>query len=151
MKKRTVQTWGLAVLSFIVLMTVTPQPQHDHDFADKREFLCIPNTMDVMSNFPVPCYWPHRSCTLPSWNYMEIRLRGERLCWTCFFISVVAVGLGSSYYHLKPNDAWLLWDWLPRVDVLKGTVSLMPLLLSGVTSNLYWRLFSDLRPYVLVQ
>lgn len=40
-------------------------------------------------------------------------LQGELWGWACFFIGVAAVGVGSSYYHLEPNDARLVWDRLP--------------------------------------
>lgn len=40
-------------------------------------------------------------------------LQGEVCGWTFFFVGVAAVALGSSYYHLKPNDARLIWDRLP--------------------------------------
>lgn len=40
-------------------------------------------------------------------------LQGEVWGWTIFFIGVAAVAFGSSYYHLKPNDARLVWDRLP--------------------------------------
>ncbi|KAL9258403.1 hypothetical protein AKJ16_DCAP07769 [Drosera capensis] len=93
-------------------------------------------------------------------------LQGELWGWTCFFIGVMAVAFGSGYYHLKPNDARLVWDRLPmtiaftslvaifiieRVDARKGTLSIIPLLLVGVISIMYWRFFDDLRPYALVQ
>ncbi|CAL5357705.1 unnamed protein product [Camellia sinensis] len=99
-------------------------------------------------------------------NYFRLRLQGEVWGWTCFFIGVAAVRIGPSYYHLKPNDATLVWDCLPmtiaftsivaifiieRIDEQKGTVSILPLLLAGVISMLYWRLFDDLHPYALVQ
>lgn len=40
-------------------------------------------------------------------------LQGELWGWTCFYIGVAAVAFGSAYYHLKPNDARLVWDRLP--------------------------------------
>lgn len=40
-------------------------------------------------------------------------MQGELWGWTCFYIGVAAVAFGSSYYHLKPNDARLVWDRLP--------------------------------------
>ncbi|WRX14721.1 hypothetical protein QQP08_007208 [Theobroma cacao] len=55
MRRRTVYAWGVAILSFVVLMIVTPaipQSQEYHDFADQREFFGIPNTLNVVSNFP---------------------------------------------------------------------------------------------------
>jgi hypothetical protein len=39
--------------------------------------------------------------------------QGELWSWTLFFAGVTAVGFGSSYYHLNPNDATLVWDRLP--------------------------------------
>lgn len=143
-----------------------PQSQEYHDFADQRKFLGIPNALNVVSNFPffvigligfILCYHG---------NYFKMSLQGELWGWTCFFIGVGAVAFGSSYYHLKPNDARLVWDRLPmtsaftsivaifiieRIDQRKGTLSIVPLLLVGIVSILYWRFFNDLRPYGLVQ
>lgn len=42
MKKRSLLTWGVAIVCFVVLMLVTPsipQSQEYHDFADQRKFL----------------------------------------------------------------------------------------------------------------
>ncbi|KAK6156978.1 hypothetical protein DH2020_011226 [Rehmannia glutinosa] len=169
MRKRTALVWGVAIVCFVVLMLVTPaipQSQEYHDFADNREFLGIPNALNVISNVPfffvgliglVLCYYG---------NYFKLSLKGELCGWTFFFIGVAAVAFGSSYYHLKPNDARLVWDRLPmtvaftsiiaifiieRVDAHKGTLSILPLLLAGIVSILYWRFFDDLRPYALVQ
>ncbi|XP_058209996.1 uncharacterized protein LOC131322621 [Rhododendron vialii] len=169
MKKQTLLAWGVAILCFVVLMIVTPaipQSKAYHDFADKREFFGIPNTLNVVSNFPflvigllglILCF--HR-------NYFWLRLQGEVWGWSIFFIGVAAVAIGSSYYHLKPNDARLVWDRLPmtiaftsimaifiieRINEQKGTVSIIPLLLAGVISILYWWFFNDLRPYALIQ
>ncbi|GMN58908.1 hypothetical protein TIFTF001_028012 [Ficus carica] len=150
MRKRTILAWGVAILCFVVLMIVTPaipQSQAYHDFADQRNFFGIPNTLNVVSNFPflvigvtglVLCYYG---------NYFRLSLQGELWGWTCFYIGVAAVAFGSSYYHLKPNDARLVWDRLPmtiaftsiiaifiieRIDERKGTISIMPLLLAGL-------------------
>ncbi|XP_039060889.1 uncharacterized protein LOC120204986 isoform X1 [Hibiscus syriacus] len=191
MRKRNLYAWGVAILCFVVLMIATPaipQSQEYHNFADQRQFFGIPNTLNVVSNFPfivigviglVLCYYN---------NYFELSLQGELWGWTCFFIGVAAVGVGSSYYHLDPDDARLVWDRLPmtiaftsimavfiieRIDEQKGTVSIIPLLLAGVISILYWRqacclillsfekivsfvtvhilLFDDLRPYAVIQ
>ncbi|KAK1348056.1 Senescence associated protein 18 [Heracleum sosnowskyi] len=168
MKKEYI-AWGVAVLCFILLMLITPaipQSQEYHDFADQRQFLGIPNALNVISNFPflvvgivglILCYHA---------NYFNLSLQGELWGWTCFFVGVAAVAFGSSYYHLEPNDARLVWDRLPmtiaftsivaifiieRIDERKGSMSIIPLVLAGVVSILYWRFFDDLRPYGLVQ
>ncbi|KAH6777384.1 senescence associated gene 18 protein [Perilla frutescens var. frutescens] len=170
MRKRTAIVWGVAILCFVVLMLVTPaipQSQEYHNFADQREFFGgIPNALNVISNFPflvvgivglVLCYYG---------NYFKLSLPGEVCGWTFFFVGVAAVAFGSSYYHLEPNDARLVWDRLPmtvaftsiiaifiieRVDARKGTFSIVPLILAGIVSILYWRFFDDLRPYAVVQ
>ncbi|OMP01559.1 Ceramidase [Corchorus olitorius] len=169
MGKRTVYAWAAAaaiILCFIVLMRVTPaipQPQYYHNFADKRQFFGIPNTLNVVSNLTfivigitglVLCHYK---------NYFNIRSQGERWGWTCFYIGVITVGLGSAYYHLEQNHPRLLWDRLPmtiaftslmailiteRVDEQMGTFSIIPLLLAGVISSLF---YDDLRPYTFVQ
>ncbi|KAJ0800841.1 putative alkaline ceramidase [Helianthus annuus] len=169
MANRTVTVWIVAIVSFVVLMFVTPsipQDQEYHDFADQRQFFGIPNALNVISNVPffiigviglVLCYYK---------NFFKLSLQGELCGWTFFYIGVAAVGFGSSYYHLEPNDARLVWDRLPmtiaftsiiaifiieRIDERKGTYSIIPLLLVGAVSILYWRFFDDLRPYALVQ
>ncbi|KAF3337293.1 Ceramidase [Carex littledalei] len=170
MEKSRWIAWGAALVIFGVLMVVTPKiPQSEeyHDFADQRKLLFgIPNTLNVISNIPfffvgiiglVLCYWK---------NYFQLSLQGELWGWTLFYLGVTAVGFGSSYYHLNPNDATLVWDRLPmtvaftsivaifiieRVDEKKGTISLLPLFLAGVLSIVYWRYFDDLRPYAAVQ
>ncbi|KAL7119546.1 hypothetical protein ACP275_02G069800 [Erythranthe tilingii] len=169
MRKRTALVWGVAIVCFIVLMLVTPaipQSQEYHDFADQREFLGIPNALNVISNFPflvvgviglVLCYYK---------NYFKLSIQGELCGWTVFFVGVAAVAFGSAYYHLEPNDARLVWDRLPmtvaftsiiaifiieRVDERKGTWSIVPLILAGIVSIVYWRFFDDLRPYAVVQ
>ena len=39
--------------------------------------------------------------------------KGEAWGWACFYAGVTATAFGSAYYHMKPNDARLLWDRLP--------------------------------------
>ncbi|XP_031504510.1 uncharacterized protein LOC116267084 [Nymphaea colorata] len=161
--------WGVATFCFVVLMLVTPaipQSQAYHNFADQRRlFLGIPNTLDVISNFPFLVVGVVGLILCFRGDY-NLSLQGEYWGWTCFFIGVAAVAFGSSYYHLEPNDARLVWDRLPmtiaftsimavfiieRIDEKTGTTSLLPLLAAGIISILYWRFFDDLRPYALVQ
>ncbi|KAL0365054.1 UNVERIFIED_CONTAM: hypothetical protein Sangu_0603000 [Sesamum angustifolium] len=144
MRKRTVLAWGVAIVCFVVLMLVTPaipQSQEYHDFADQREFFGIPNTLNVISNFPffivgliglVLCYYK---------NYFKLSLQGELCGWTFFFMGVAAVAFGSSYYHLKPNDARLVWDRLPMTVAFTSIIAIF----------IIERFFDDLRPYALVQ
>lgn len=150
----------------MIVTPAIPQSQQYHNFADQRNFLGIPNALNVVSNFPFLVVGLIGLVLCHHGNYFKLSLQGELWGWTCFYVGVAAVAFGSSYYHLKPNDARLVWDRLPmtvaftsiigifiieRIDERKGTVSLIPLLLAGVISIMYWRFFDDLRPYAVVQ
>ncbi|MED6208340.1 hypothetical protein PIB30_044094 [Stylosanthes scabra] len=169
MRKRTVLAWLVAVICFVVLMIVTPaipQSQEYHDFADQRTFFGIPNALNVISNFPFMIIGLIGVILCHHGNYFKLSLQGELWGWTCFYVGVAAVAVGSSYYHLKPDDARLVWDRLPmtiaftsivaifiieRIDERKGMISIIPLVLIGIISIVYWRFFDDLRPYAVVQ
>ncbi|KAL5096319.1 hypothetical protein RYX36_000646 [Vicia faba] len=169
MRKRSAYTLGIALICFLVLMILTPsipQSQDYHNFADQRTFFGIPNALDVISNFPFLIIGLIGLVLSHHRNYFNLSLQGELWGWTCFYVGVAAVAVGSSYYHLKPDDARLVWDRLPmtvaftsiiaifiieRIDERKGMISIVPLVLAGVISIMYWRFFDDLRPYALVQ
>ncbi|KAG8646138.1 hypothetical protein MANES_10G126350v8 [Manihot esculenta] len=159
---------GVAILCFVVLMIVTPaipQSQGYHDFADKRQFFGTPNTLNVVSNLPFLFIGVIGFVLCHHGNYFKLTWKVS-FGVTCFFLVVAAVAFGSGYYHLKPDDARLVWDRLPmtvaftsriaifiieRIDERKGTISILPLVLAGITSIVYWRFCKDLRPYALVQ
>jgi len=46
-------------------------------------------------------------------NVCGISLEGELWGWKCFYAGVTSVAFGSSYYHLHPDNASLLWDRIP--------------------------------------
>lgn len=150
----------------MIVTPTIPQSQEYHNFADQRQFLGIPNMLNVISNVPFLVIGIIGLILCHYGNYFKLSLQGEVWGWTFFYIGVAAVGFGSSYYHLQPNDARLVWDRLPmtiaftslvaifimeRIDEQKGTASIIPLLLAGIISILYWRFFDDLRPYAVVQ
>ncbi|XP_008784258.2 uncharacterized protein LOC103703256, partial [Phoenix dactylifera] len=125
----------------------------------------ILNTLNVISNFP-SLVIGIVGLVLCLHGSFRLSLQGEVWGWPCFFIGVAAVVFGSSYHHLKPNDARLVWDRLPmtialtsimaifiieRIDEKTGTTSIVPLVMAGILSILYWRFFDDLRLYALVQ
>eukprot|EP00249_Psilotum_nudum_P016151 c25681_g1_i1 orf=250-1152(-) len=168
-KEHKTLVWGVALASFVLLMLVTPripQSQAYHRFADRRNFFGVPNTLNVISNFPFLVVGVVGLVLCLHGNYLGLSLRGEVWGWACFYVGVAATAFGSSYYHLKPDDARLVWDRLPmtiafsslmavftveRIDEQMGSALLLPLLLAGVVSVGYWRFADDLRPYALVQ
>lgn len=99
------------------------------------------------------------------------RTINERWPYSVFFLGVALTFIGSSYYHLHPDNARLVWDRLPmtlgfmgilsavlaeRVSLKAGLVALPLLVSAGIASVSYWHLteirgHGDLRPYSLVQ
>ena len=101
-----------------------------------------------------------------------IRGRDEySLIYGVFFLGVFCVCWGSAYYHWHPDNARLIWDRLPmtigfmaffaavigeRVSLTAAKYLLVPLLVLGISSVLYWHHtemigHGDLRAYGFVQ
>nr|KYP36485.1 hypothetical protein KK1_042403 [Cajanus cajan] len=166
MRKCTVQALVLALACILLLILLTPsipQPQRYHDFADKRQFFGIPNALNVISNFPFMVIGLIGLVLCHRGNYFNLSLQGEKWGWTCFYVGVISVTFGSSYYHLDPEDAGLVWDRLPmsvafgsllailiieRIDAKKGTISIVPLITAGIMCSVF---FGDIRLYLLAQ
>ena len=154
------------------VLPAIPQPASYHDFADKRGWLGIANFGDVTSNAGFALVG---ACGL--WALLR---KQRRICfldsrerWPYFivFLGLLLTAAGSSYYHLAPNNARLVWDRLPMTAVFMGLVSaviaerinvrwgiaLLPLLLAiGAASVFQWRASEqhgqgDLRFYAAVQ
>jgi hypothetical protein len=173
-------TWRISLLLGITLGVVVwvfsfptiPQNPAYHLFADTRSIFGIPNFNDVISNLPflVSGIW---GLTLlinrhPRAAFQEGR---EKLPFIFFFLAIGMVCLGSSCYHLHPQNRTLLWDRLPMsvafMGILAATVSdragsragvlcLGPMVAIGLWSVLHWyfgemRGAGDLRLYALVQ
>jgi hypothetical protein len=138
------------------LLAPVAQPQSYHNFCDQRAFLRIPNALNVLSNLP----------------FLLVGLLGLRALpgltqgpWAVMFLGVGLTAIGSSYYHLDPNDATLVWDRLPMTVAFAGLVAgtladrvprltwplLAVLLAVGAGSVLYWALRGNLVPYIAVQ
>jgi hypothetical protein len=165
-----VVTPGVVAAAFLFTGPPLPQSQHYHAFADQRTLLGIPHCLNVVSNLPF---------LLIGVLGLRLVLRAdapfltpaERWPYAVLFLGVGLTAFGSSYYHLDPTNGRLLWDRLPmslafmglfdavigeRVGVVFGKRLLIPLVLVGLGSVLYWhfteqRGHGDLRPYYLVQ
>ncbi|XP_022639414.1 uncharacterized protein LOC106766436 isoform X1 [Vigna radiata var. radiata] len=183
MRKYSVQALLLTFASFLLLILLSPsipQPQLYHHFADNRNFFGIPNAPNVISNFPFMVIGLIGLVLCHRRSYFNISLEGELWGWKCFYAGVTSVAFGSSYYHLHPDDASLLWDRIPfhnfdssilvwllemtvafasllailiieRIDAKKGTHAIVPLIMIGIIINVYWRFFDDIRLYILAQ
>lgn len=156
-----------------LLLPRIPQPQSYHMFADQRSFLGIPNFGDVVSNLPfaVVGLWGLVSLLRSKQNPVPFIDPRERWPYLIVFGGLLLTAFGSSYYHLRPSNARLVWDRLPMTIVFMSLVSaiiverisprtglwLLPVLLAiGLGSVLQWYLselhgVGDLRFYSAVQ
>jgi len=148
------------------------QPLSYHDFADHRSWFAIPNFGDVASNvlFALAGVYGLIFLCRSAGRAQFVDAR-ERWPYLFVFLGLLLTAFGSSYYHLAPDNARLVWDRLPmtlafmglvsamlaeRVNVRVG-ISLLPvLLLVGAGSVLWWWHTEkigagDLRFYAAVQ
>lgn len=147
---------GLGVVSLIGLAFLPPIPQdpHYHAFADQRTLCGVPHFWNVVSNLPFVFIGAAGL----------VRFRDATTA--VLFVGIFLTGLGSSYYHLAPDDGTLYWDRLPmtigfmallagaigeRTSTRIGVIVLLPLLAAGLFSLLVWRWTGDLRLYAWVQ
>lgn len=143
-----------AIAAFFVVTPPIVQAQSYHLLADARAIWGIPNFWNVVSNVPFAVVG-----LLGLWNLRGIADR-------VLFAGVLLTCLGSSYYHLAPNDSRLVWDRLPMTIVFMSTLTcvvtrasdsriqvrrLVLLVTLGIASVMWWNFTGDLRPYVLVQ
>jgi predicted membrane channel-forming protein YqfA (hemolysin III family) len=154
MKRATfVLGFTLVCVLIALLWPAMPQPLDYHRFVDTRGAFGIPNFGDVVSNVGfliagVVClYVSLRKATVFEYGW-------ERIAYVVFAIGMLLTALGSSYYHLAPDNERLVWDRLPmtiafmsliasqiteRVHGRAGAWLLAPLLLVGAASVFYWR------------
>jgi hypothetical protein len=147
---------GVSIFALValILLPAIPLGPHYHDFADKRTMFGIPNAQDVLSNIPF--------VLVGVWGFVWLLERSskarfltqkERIPYQLFFLGVALTGIGSFWYHLAPSDFRLPWDLLPmtcsfismvvaifmeRIDGKIGLYALIPALLLGIASVVYW-------------
>lgn len=154
---------GGALLLWAFLMLATPRIPHSpahHLFADMRNFLGVPNTLNVLTCYPFLLVGVPGLVLCLSGTCFGISLKGEQLGWALFYGGIAAAAFGSAYYHLKPDDDRVVWDKLPvmlaivslisnlvieRVDEQAGITCLFSLLTLVVVSIACVRFFNDLR------
>lgn len=160
----------VAAVAYTTSLRPIAQDATYHNFADHRNFLGMANFLNVASNAPFLIVGLWGLFVTFNWR-TTCRTVGERWPYAVFFIGVALTFVGSSYYHLHPDNSRLVWDRLPmtlgfigilsavlaeRVS-LKGGLVVLPLLVSaGIASVAYWRVteirgHGDLRPYSLMQ
>jgi hypothetical protein len=165
---------GILMVGVAALVPPVAQDPAYHAFTDQRTLLRVPNFLNVVSNLPflligalgLAFLLRDRRAGGPAFT-----VPGDRQPYWPFFTGVALTGLGSAYYHWRPDNATLFWDRLPMTVAFMGLLAsvigervsrrarqrlLWPLLIAGAGSTLYWHLgelrgMGDLRPYGLVQ
>jgi hypothetical protein len=147
-----IAAFTLLCLLAALLLPAMAQPVAYHDFADHREMFGVHNFLDVASNL---------GFLLAGIAGMMVVLRpqtcfefnAERWPYGIFFAGMLLTAIGSGYYHLAPDNETLFWDRLPmtiafmslvasqvvdRIHVRAGLLLLVPMLLVGAGSVIYW-------------
>ena len=151
---------GIAGAVGLGLWKRIPQDLKYHNFADQRRMLGRLHALNVWSNAPFV------SVGIAGLIWLAGNPVPQRWIWASFFVGVVLTGLGSGYYHLKPDNATLVWDrygmttaFAPflagivadRVGTTAGAWVFGPMLALGLGSVWLWKRTDDLRVYAWVQ
>ncbi|MCH8299364.1 MAG: ceramidase domain-containing protein [Candidatus Marinimicrobia bacterium] len=162
-QKKLIILISLFAVSLVAMMLFgkIEQPQSYHNFADNRTFFGVPNFFDTVSNL----LFFFVGMTGAWFVYKNVR-REARYSWLTLFAGVTLVSFGSGYYHWNPNDTTLVWDRLPLNMGFMGLFSavltefiqpklekyiLVPAVLLGALSVIYWHFVDDLRFYFWLQ
>jgi hypothetical protein len=166
-----------ALFASVVAVFAAPriaQAQDYHRMADERAWFGIPNALNVLSNLPfalVGVLGLAATLSVAPARGAAFDEPWERWPYAALFAGVALTALGSSYYHLAPDNARLVWDRLPMTVGFMGLLTaviaerlgvpvarrvFLPLLALGAISVAYWAWSEgqdrgDLRLYVLVQ
>jgi len=151
------RSWALVAFTLLsvaaaVLLPALPQPVAYHDFADQRTMLGVAHFQDVASNAGFLLVGL-AGLVVVARRRTRFEYAIERCPYAVFFAGMVLTAMGSAYYHLAPNNETLAWDRLPmtiafmsliaaqvieRIDIRAGIALLVPLLVVGAASVLYW-------------
>nr|XP_011458907.1 PREDICTED: uncharacterized protein LOC101307374 isoform X1 [Fragaria vesca subsp. vesca] len=160
---------GGAFLCWVLLMLVTPKISHSpnhHHYADMRNFLGVPNTLNVITNFPFLVVGVLGFVLCLQGGFFNISLPGEVWGWALFYAGIAGLAFGSAYYHLKPDDSRVTWDTLPMMITLSSLFSsflvervgeriglscLFALLFIAFLSTAYERTCNDIRLYMMFE
>lgn len=161
-----------AMLTSWAVVTQGPIPQDAsyHLFVDEREIWSIPNFWNVVTSIPFAIAGLLGIVKLSTPEKLKF-LHENTAAYILLFVGTLLVSFGSVYYHLEPNNQTLVWDRLPMsiafmalfsivisefLSVRSGRALLLPLMLTGILSVLYWHFGEnqgngDLRFYAFVQ
>lgn len=118
-------------------------PTSYHNFADKRKFMNIPNTLNVLSNLFI----------LYPALYLFKKKKED-------FLALVIFGLAcsSAYYHCKPTHHTIFMDMIFVITLYTVILSYFIdenmgylMIIIGIASVILWKLSGNILPYALLQ
>lgn len=141
-----------------------------HDFADQTRYWGVPHVGDVLSNLGfalVAIFGLVKLTGQRDHHTLSSAWPGYRL----FLLGLLLTALGSTYYHLAPDNARLVWDRLPIALACAGLLAAVraenvpgsnarrdsALLAMFAVASVAWWVWTeqsgagDLRPYLLLQ
>jgi hypothetical protein len=117
---------GLAAVLIVVAVSLPrlPQPMDYHNFADRRGWLGIPNFGDVVSNLGFAIVGVlGLYALLRKSSRIRFLDSNEKWPYLIIFFGLILTAAGSSYYHMAPDNARLVWDRLPMTIVFMSLVA----------------------------
>ncbi len=158
----------LGVLLMVAIAALAPsmaQPQAYHHFADARTMWGVHRAMDSLSNIGFLALGVY-GLVLSLQGRLEFFCASMKGSVTTFFVGMVATAVGSTYYHLAPDDAGLVVDRLGMVIVFAGVLGMAGAhrisdragwamlvlgLVAGPGSLAWWLHSGSITPYGVVQ
>lgn len=150
------------VLAILQFLPPVPQDPAYHVFAATAPGPGgIPNAENVLTNLPFAVAGLYGLVVC-----RELPDTAAKACWICFFVGLFLVAPGSAWYHWNPGNTTLVWDRLPMTIAFMGlftaileeylspgtgSILLLPAVIAGIGSVIYWHLFDDLRYYAMIQ
>ena len=153
MRTRLIVAFTMSCIAAALLLPAVPQALEYHHFADRRDLLGIANFLDVASNLGFLIVGI-AGLVIVLGGRAPFEFKSERWPYAVFFLGALLTALGSGYYHLAPDNDSLFWDRLPmtiafmglvssqvvdRIHIRAGLALLVPMLLIGAASVIYWR------------
>jgi hypothetical protein len=157
---------GLIILILLaIFLPSIEQNQNYHNFADQRVLFGVNNAFDTLSNLAFIMVGALGLVNFYNNQYIKIS-NSFSVILNLFFISIILTGLGSSFYHLSPNDFTLVFDRLAmslvfasilamlaylKISSRFGLHTLAELLILAPLTVLIWKFNGNLTPYVVLQ
>ena len=157
---------GLIILLILaIFLPSIQQNQNYHNFADERVLFGVNNAFDTLSNLAFIIVGAFGLFNFYNNQYIKIS-NSFSVILNLFFTSIILTGLGSSFYHLSPNDFTLVFDRLAltlvftfilamlanvRISERSGFHTLAELIILAPLTVLIWNYNGNLTPYAVLQ